>query len=147
MLRLGNSFGGLGIFEFLAAVAASDFAEAFGSGILFGIEGRLNRICYGRSSGIIFTGFDAGAILLGENLRLLQIFVGINVGFFFLLRCLARFFLARGFRSLLGVLLPILRAGRQRKKRSGGGQAHQDAQAEWPVGGPSRVGRAAHQVL
>lgn len=71
MLRLGNGFGGLGIIEVFAAVAASNFAEAFGSGILFGVEGRLNWICCGRSSGIILTGFDAGAILLGENLRLL----------------------------------------------------------------------------
>ena len=50
---------------------------------------------------------------MGENLRLLQIFVGINVGIFFLLSGFARFFLARGFGDLLSVLWRILRAARR----------------------------------
>jgi len=66
----GFGFGGLRIFEFLAAITAGDFAEAFGGGIFFGVDGWLNRIrrCCGR---IILAGLDAGAILLGEDLRLL----------------------------------------------------------------------------
>ena len=65
-----GGFGGLRIFEFLAAVTASYFSQAFGSGILFGVDGGLNRFV-GRRAGIIFASFDAGAILLRENLRLL----------------------------------------------------------------------------
>jgi len=67
---LGGGFGCLRIFEFLAAVAAGYFSQTFGSGILFGVDSGLNRIRR-RCSGIIFAGFDAGAILLGKNLGLL----------------------------------------------------------------------------
>lgn len=63
MPRLGGGFGGLGIFKFLAAVTASDFAEAFGSGILFGVDGGFNRLIR-RSGGIISAGFDTGTIPL-----------------------------------------------------------------------------------
>jgi hypothetical protein len=104
-----GGFSGLRIFEFLAAVTAGYFSQTFGCRILFGVHSGLNRI-RGRCSGIIFAGFEAGAILLGENLRLLQIFVGINVGFLFLLRGLADFFLAAGFGNLRWVLSCILRA-------------------------------------
>ena len=92
----GEAFGSLRIFELLATVAAGDLSQTFGSGIFLGVDGRLGRSS-GRCGGIAFACFNAGAILLGEDLRLLQIFVGVDVGIFFLLRCLARFFLASGF--------------------------------------------------
>ena len=67
MLR---GFGGLRIFEFLAAVTAGCFSQTFGCGILFGVDGGLSGI---RRSccGIIFPGFDARTILLRQDLRLL----------------------------------------------------------------------------
>ncbi len=94
-LRRGFRFGGLRSFEFLAAVTAGYFAETFGSRTFFGVDGRIGRLV-GRSGRIIFAGLDASAILLGENLRLLQIFVGVDVGIFFRLCGLAGFFLAGG---------------------------------------------------
>jgi hypothetical protein len=99
-LTLRGSLGchGLRIFEFLAAIAAGYFSQTFGSGILFGVDGRIGRLV-GRGGRIIF--LDARAILLGKNLRLLQIFVGVNVRVFFLLRGLAGFFLAGGVGDLL----------------------------------------------
>lgn len=141
-----RGFGGLGAFEFLAAVTAGDFSEALRIGILFGVDRGLNRIRR-RCRGIIFASFDAGAILLGENLRLLQIFVGINVSFFFLLRGLARFFLARGFGDLRRVLHLLLSKSGQGQHRSGCAEKEQDAKAEWQVEGPSRVGHPLDQVL
>ena len=67
MLR---GFGSLRIFELLAAVAAGYFSQAFWSGIFFSVDRGLNRIRR-RCGRNIFAGFDAGAILLGEDLRLL----------------------------------------------------------------------------
>ena len=65
-----RGFGGLRIFEFLAAVTAGYFSQTFGCGILFGVDGGLSGI---RRSccGIIFPGLDARTILLGQDLRLL----------------------------------------------------------------------------
>ena len=111
-------FGGLRIFELLAAVTSSDFSQTFRSGIFFGVDGGLGR-SGGRCRRIIFAGFDARAILLRENLRLLQIFIRINVRVFFLLRLFARFFLARGFGNGRRIRLGILRAGRQSQQRCG----------------------------
>jgi len=65
-----RGFGGLGIFEFLAAVTAGDFSQTFRSGFFFGVDRRLNRFVR-RCGRIIFAGFDARAILLRKNLRLL----------------------------------------------------------------------------
>lgn len=99
-LRGSLGCGGLRIFEFLAAIAAGYFTQTFGSGILFGADGRIGRLV-GRGGRIIFAGLDARAILLCKNLRLLQIFVDVNVRVFFLLRGLAGFFLAGGVGDLL----------------------------------------------
>jgi len=111
-------FGGSGIFELLVAVTSSDFSQTFRSGICFGVDGGLGR-SGGRCRRIIFAGFDARAILLRQDLRLRQIFVGINVRFVFLLRRFARFFLARGFGNGRRIRLGILRAGRGSQERIG----------------------------
>lgn len=97
----------MGSFQLLTAVTAGDFSQTFGCGILLGVDG-------GRCGRIIFAGFDLGAILLGENLRLLQILIRINVSIFFLLRGFAGFFGAGGFGDGLRIGLRILGAGWQR---------------------------------
>ncbi len=129
-----GGFGGLFVFEFLTAVAAGHCSQTFGSGIFLGVDGGIGRRC-GR---IIFPGFNLGAILLGKNLRLLQIFVGINVRIFFLLRGLAGFFGAGGFSDGLRIGSRILGAGRQREQGSGRAETESYTEAEWPAGGPSR---------
>ena len=142
--RLLGGFGGLLVFEFLAAVTAGDFAEAFGSGIFLGADGGIGRSS-GRCGRIIFAGLDSRTILLGEDLRLLQIFIRINVRIFFLLRGFAGFFGARGFGDGWRIGLRILGAGRQREQGSGCTKKERYAEAEWPAGGPSKWGRAMHQ--
>ena len=111
-LLLGG-FGGLRVFEFLAAIAAGDFAETFRSGVFLSVNDGISR-SGGLRGRIIFAGFDLRAILLGENLRLLEIFVGIDVGIFFLLRGFAGFFDAGGFGDGLRIGLRILGTGRKR---------------------------------
>lgn len=64
------SFGGLCVFQFLAAVTAGDFSQTFRSGIFFGVDGGISRHG-GRGRRIIFAGLDLGAIVLREDLRLL----------------------------------------------------------------------------
>ena len=119
------------------AVTASDFAQAFGSGIFLGVDGGIGR-GGGRCGRIILAGFDLGAIVLSENLRLLQIFVGINVRPVFLLRGLAGFFGAGCFGNGLRIGLRILRSRRQRKQGSRRAEIERYTEAEWPAGGPSR---------
>ena len=135
--RGGLLLGGLGVFEFLTAVATGDFSQTFGSGIFLGANGGIGR-SDGRCGRIICAGFDLGTIVLGEDLRLLQIFVGVDVGIFFLLRGFAGFFLAGGFGDGLRIGLRILGAGRHRKQRSGREEAENGAEAECPAGGPSK---------
>jgi len=135
--RLLRGFGGLGVFEFLAAVTAGDFSQTFGSGIFLGVDGGIGW-SGGRCGRIIFAGFDLGAIVLGEDLRLLQIFVGVDMGIFFLLRGFAGFFLTRSFGDGLRIGLRILGAGRQRKQGSGRAETESYAEAKRPAGGPSR---------
>jgi len=69
-LRFGGGFGGLRKLKLPAAVAAGHFSQTFGSGIFLGIDGRIGRFAGSRGR-IIFARFDPGAILRGENLRLL----------------------------------------------------------------------------
>jgi len=65
-LLLGG-FGGLRVFESLAAITASDFSQTFRSGIFLGVDGGAGRSS-GRCGRIIFAGFDLGAIALREDL-------------------------------------------------------------------------------
>jgi hypothetical protein len=56
---------------------------------------------FGVARGLNFFGFDLCSILRGENLSALEIFFGVNVLGFFLLRFLAGAFLFRGFGHIL----------------------------------------------
>jgi hypothetical protein len=75
---------------------------------------------------------------LSENLRLLQIFIGINVRLVFLLRGLAGFFGASGFGDGLRIGLRILSTQARGHQRSGRAEIESYTEAEWPAGGPSR---------
>jgi hypothetical protein len=113
---------------FFVAVTTGYFAETFRRGIFVGVDSGWNGFfrCRRRS---MLACFDAGAILLNEDLRLVKIFVGVNVRFFFLLRGFAGFFLAGGFGDLLIVLL--LGAARRGEKRNRRAEKCSGTQADW----------------
>lgn len=101
---------GLCVFSFFSAVTAGHFTETFGIRIFPGVDRRRNG-SFGCHDRAMLAGFDARATLLNQDLRLLQIFVGVNVSFFFLLRGFAGFFLAGGLGNLLVILLSAARRG------------------------------------
>jgi len=69
---------------------------------------------------------------------LLQIFVGVDVRIFFLLRGFTGFFGAGSFGDGLRIGLRILCARGQRQQGSGRAEIESYTEAEWPAGGPSR---------
>jgi len=95
--RTDRVFGGVS--GFFAAVTARYFAER----VAVGVQGRC-RFEGLRRRGGFFVRFDTSAIFFGEDVRLLQIVVGVHVELRFGFGGLTCFFLARGFRGVLGVL-------------------------------------------
>jgi hypothetical protein len=65
----------------------------------------LPRVVGGGGSGLIFLGFELGAIFRSEDLGALEIFFGVNVLGFFLLRLFASAFLLGRFGDILSVAL------------------------------------------
>jgi hypothetical protein len=93
----------------LPAVAAGNFAERFRTSTLNGIDGRLHGLAALREHWIFVLCFGKRPIFRRENLRSLQVVVGINVALLFRLSRFAHPFLASR-------LSDILRAGAQRPR-------------------------------
>jgi len=95
--------------EFGIAVAARDIAERELGKTGVGVDGRL-RLLFGRRGLLFAFGFNDSFVLVGQNFRAAQIFVGVNVLLLFRLLLFAGALLARGFGYILGALGAALRS-------------------------------------
>jgi len=96
----------------LTAVAAGNFAERFRQSTVNRIGGRLHGLAALREDGFFVPRFGKRPIFLRENLRSLQVVVGINVALLFRLNGSAGPFLA-------GRLRDVLRASAERPRERG----------------------------
>jgi hypothetical protein len=90
---------------FFLPVTSSNFSQTFRRGTVLDVKRRHSRLVPGIRR-IILARFGSLAVFVRQNLGLLQVFIGVDVTFFFLLRGLSRFLAARGFGN---ILLRILR--------------------------------------
>jgi hypothetical protein len=106
----------------LPAVAAGNFAERFWQSTFNGIDGRLHGLAALREDGIFVPRFGKRPIFRRENLRSLQVVVGVNVVLLLRLSRLAGPFLT-------GRLGDILRASAERPRERGDEENSTEADA------------------
>src|SRR5260370_8758180 len=96
---------------------AGDIAKGQVSELRVRVDGRVGLFLHGRGL-LLASGFDARFVVRGEDVRAVQIFIGVDV-FLFVLLLLARPLLARGFGYILrGAGAALGCAGKQTRAKN-----------------------------